>query len=33
MLPGKIEEADYTTICRFRDPDDNLVVMAEPSQD
>lgn len=31
MLPGKVEEADYTTISRFRDPDDNLVVLAEPT--
>lgn len=31
MLPGKIEEADYTTICCVRDPDGNLVVMAQPS--
>ena len=31
LLPGKVEEADYTTISRFRDPDDNLVVLAQPS--
>ena len=31
MLPRKVEEADYTTISRFRDPDDNLVVLAQPS--
>jgi hypothetical protein len=30
MLPGKVEEAAYTTICRVRDPDDNLVVLAQP---
>lgn len=31
MLPGKIEAADYTTICRIRDPDGNLVVLAQPN--
>jgi catechol 2,3-dioxygenase-like lactoylglutathione lyase family enzyme len=30
LQPGKIEDADYTTICRLYDPDGNLVVLAQP---
>jgi len=31
LKPGEIEPADYTTIMRLRDPDENLVVLAQPS--
>jgi hypothetical protein len=30
LRPGEIETADYTTIFRLRDPDNNLVVLAQP---
>jgi predicted enzyme related to lactoylglutathione lyase len=30
LKPGEIEPADYTTIARLRDPDGNLVVLAQP---
>lgn len=30
--PGEPEEADYTTISRLRDPDGNLVVLAQPGR-
>lgn len=29
LQPGAIEEADYVGIVRLRDPDQNLVVLAE----
>ena len=29
LRPGAIEPADYVNIVRLRDPDDNLVVLAE----
>lgn len=32
LKPGQIEAADYTSICRMRDPDDNLVVLAQPTE-
>lgn len=31
LAPGEIESADYTMIVRLRDPDGNLVVLAEPA--
>lgn len=31
LRPGQIEDADYTRIVRLSDPDDNLVVFAEPN--
>ena len=31
IKPGDIEKADYTTIFRLRDPDGNLVVLAQPT--
>ena len=30
--PGNVEAADYTTITRLTDPDDNLVVLAQPGK-
>lgn len=30
LKPRPVEAADYTTICRMRDPDGNLVVLAQP---
>ncbi len=32
LSPGAIEEADDTWIARMKDPDGNLVVLAEPKQ-
>jgi hypothetical protein len=29
LQPGPIEEADYVNIVRIRDPDQNLIVLAE----
>lgn len=29
LQPGKIEEANYVRIVRLRDPDHNLIVLAE----
>lgn len=31
LRPGQIEDADYTRIVRLADPDENLVVFAEPN--
>ncbi|WP_336969016.1 VOC family protein [Sphingobium aromaticiconvertens] len=31
LEPGPVEAADYTSICRMRDPDSNLVVLAQPT--
>jgi hypothetical protein len=28
LAPGEVEEADYTSIARMRDPDGNLIVLA-----
>ncbi len=30
LQPGRLEKADYVDIFRLRDPDGNLVVLAEP---
>ena len=30
--PGEVETADYTTIVRLKDPDGNLVVLAQPGR-
>ena len=30
LAPGEVEEADYTSIVRMRDPDGNLIVLAQP---
>lgn len=30
LKPGKIEKADYVDLIRLEDPDENLVVLAEP---
>jgi len=30
LVTGEIEAADYTSIMRLRDPDGNLVVLAQP---
>src|SRR5215470_20339898 len=30
LKPGAIEPADYTSLVRLRDPDGNLVVLAQP---
>lgn len=30
--PGEIERADYVRLVRLRDPDGNLVVLAEPDR-
>ena len=30
LAPGEIETADYVVLIRLRDPDGNLVVLAEP---
>jgi hypothetical protein len=30
LSPGEIERADYVNLIRLRDPDNNLVVLAEP---
>jgi len=30
LSPGPIEEATTTNLVRLRDPDDNLVVLAQP---
>ncbi|KKB09865.1 hypothetical protein VE26_08525 [Devosia chinhatensis] len=30
--PGTVQEADYTTIVQLRDPDGNLVVLAQPGK-
>jgi hypothetical protein len=30
LTVGEIESADYVSLIRLRDPDDNLVVMAQP---
>ncbi len=30
LVPGEIERADYVDLIRLRDPDENLVVLAEP---
>jgi len=30
LAPGEIEHADYVDLIRLRDPDGNLVVLAEP---
>ena len=30
LTPGEVERADYVDLIRLRDPDDNLVVLAEP---
>lgn len=30
LRPGAVEEGDHVVICRMRDPDDNLVVLAQP---
>lgn len=30
LKPGEIERADYVNIVRMKDPDGNLVVLAEP---
>jgi catechol 2,3-dioxygenase-like lactoylglutathione lyase family enzyme len=32
MEPGDVQPADYTTIVRLRDPDGNLVVLAQPGR-
>jgi hypothetical protein len=32
ILTGEIEEADYISIVRIRDPDENLVVLAQPKE-
>ena len=32
LAPGPVETADYTTIVRLRDPDSNLVVLAQPGR-
>jgi catechol 2,3-dioxygenase-like lactoylglutathione lyase family enzyme len=32
LSPGAVEVADYTTIARLRDPDGNLVVLAQPGR-
>lgn len=31
LQPGPVEAADYSSICRMRDPDGNLVVLAQPT--
>jgi catechol 2,3-dioxygenase-like lactoylglutathione lyase family enzyme len=30
LSPGEIEPADYVSLIRLRDPDGNLIVLAEP---
>ena len=30
LEPGEVQEADYTAILQLRDPDGNLVVLAQP---
>jgi hypothetical protein len=30
LVPGPIEKADYVDVVRLCDPDQNLVVLAEP---
>ena len=32
LVVADLEEADYTTIMRLRDPDGNLVVLAQPNE-
>jgi len=32
LEPGEVETADYTSIARMRDPDGNLIVLAQPNQ-
>jgi hypothetical protein len=32
LKPGNIEHADYVDLIRMRDPDGNLVVLAEPRE-
>ena len=32
LVVADLEEADYTTIMRLRDPDGNLVVLAQPKE-
>ena len=32
LEPGDIEPADTTSLVRLRDPDDNLVVLAQPGR-
>ena len=32
LVTAELEAADYTTIMRLRDPDGNLVVLAQPSE-
>jgi hypothetical protein len=29
LQPGPIEEADYVSLVRLRDPDQNLIVLAQ----
>ena len=32
LAPGKIEPATFANLLRLQDPDDNLVVLAEPKR-
>ena len=32
LRPGEVERADYVDLIRLRDPDQNLVVLAEPRE-
>jgi hypothetical protein len=32
LKPGNIERGNYVNLIRFRDPDHNLVVLAEPRE-